>query len=242
MNKIFTAFQFLTKLPIKIKGFQEEFLLESTVYFPFVGLCLGGCLVGLEYGLSPFMPPNIVAIIHVAFLALITGGLHIDGFADTFDGLGCAKSAEEKLQVMKDSRIGTMGALAMVFLILLKYNSIASIEQNLKVYALLIFPMVSRWAMVLIIFISSKKGHIGLGNKFQKKIKERHFVLSSILPFSIIIYLFDGFGLMALVGITIVVLISYSVLLKVFGRITGDHFGFVNELIEMMVLLIFLLP
>lgn len=239
MIKIYTAFQFLTKLPIKVKGFQEEYLAESTAYFPLVGLFIGGCLVGLEYGLSSFFPPTIVAIIQVGFLALITGGLHIDGFADTFDGLGCNKSGEERLEVMKDSRIGTMGAVAVIFLILLKYNLIVLIEQNLKVYALLIFPMVSRWAMVLTIFISSKKGHVGIGNKFQKKIKEKHYILSSVLPFLIIIYLFDSPGLIALIGVALLVLISYSILLKVFGMITGDHFGFINELIEVAVLLIF---
>ena len=188
MKTLLTAFQFLTRFPIKIRGFKEELLPASTVYFPLVGLTLGSCLVGLEYGLSPFLPPTIVAIIQVAFLALITGGLHIDGFADTFDGLGCVKTAEERLRVMKDSRIGTIGALALVFLVLFKINSLIFLDQSIKLYAILIFPMISRWTMVLVIFISSKKEHIGLGSKFQEKIQEKHFFLSSILPFLLIIY------------------------------------------------------
>lgn len=241
MNKILTAFQFLTKLPIKVKNFQEELLPESTVYFPLVGLVLGGCLVALEYGLSPLLHQNITAIIQVAFLALITGGLHIDGFADTFDGLGCVKSAEERLQVMKDSRIGTMGALAVVFLVLLKWNTLVLIEQSIKTYALLVFPMVSRWTMTLAIFISSQKGHIGMGNKFQEKMREKYFFLSSILPFLLIIYLFDSPGLILLIGTSLIVFVIYNRLLKVFGKITGDHFGFINEIIEITVLVIFLL-
>jgi len=198
-------------------------------------------LAGLEYGLSPILPIDIMAIIQVAFLAFVTRGLHIDGFADTFDGLGCVKSAEERLQVMKDSRIGTMGAIAVIFLVLIKYNSITFIEQNIKVYSLLIFPMVSRWTMVLTIFISSKKGHTGLGNMFQKQIKEKHFILSSILPFLLIIYLFDSPGLIALIGVALVVFMIYNILLKLFGKITGDHFGFINEVVEVFVLMIFLL-
>jgi len=241
MNKIITAFQFLTVLPFKVKGFREELLAESTPYFPLVGLTLGIGLSGLEYTLSPFLPIDMVAIIEVAFLALITRGLHMDGFADTFDGLGCAKSAEERLQAMKDSRIGTMGAVSVIFLILLKYNSITFIEQNIKIYALLTFPMVSRWAMVLTILISSKKGHTGLANMFQKQIEEKHFFLSSILPFFLIIYLFDSPGLLCLIGIGLLVLMTYSLLLKIFEKITGDHFGFINEVVEVSVLMLFLL-
>ena len=241
MNKIITAFQFLTILPFKVKSFRDELLAESTVFFPLVGLTLGVGLAGLEYGLSPILPIDIMAIIQVAFLAFVTRGLHIDGFADTFDGLGCVKSAEERLQVMKDSRIGTMGAIAVIFLVLIKYNSITFIEQNIKVYSLLIFPMVSRWTMVLTIFISSKKGHTGLGNMFQKQIKEKHFILSSILPFLLIIYLFDSPGLIALIGVALVVFMIYNILLKLFGKITGDHFGFINEVVEVFVLMIFLL-
>ncbi len=173
MDKIFTAFQFLTRLPVKVKDFNEELLPQSTIFFPLVGLFLGGCLILLEYALSPLLPSNVVALIEVAFLALITGGLHLDGFADTFDGMGCVKSQEDKLQVMKDSRIGVMGALALLFLLLLKYNSLAFIDPKIKYYALLAFPVVSRWTMVLAIFISSQKGHLGLGSKFQEKIKEK---------------------------------------------------------------------
>lgn len=241
MNKIFAAFQFLTVIPLKVKGFQEEQLPESTIYFPLVGLMLGGCLVGLEYSLSPFLPNEIVAILQVAFLSLITGGLHMDGFADSFDGLGCGKSGEERLQVMKDSRIGTMGALALIFLVLLKYNSINFIGQNVKYFALLVFPMVSRWAMVFAIFISSQKSHTGLGSMYQKQIKEKHFILSSILPFLVIIYFFDSPGLIGLIGISVFVFIIFNILLKIFGKITGDHFGFINELTELAVLFIFLL-
>ena len=241
MNKIITAFQFLTIFPLKAKSFREELLAESTIYFPLVGLTLGIGLAGLEYVLSPFLPIDIVAIIQVAFLTLATRGLHIDGFADTFDGLGCVKSPKEKLKVMKDSRIGTMGAISVIFLILLKYNSIAFIEQSMKIYALLVFPMVSRWTMVLAILYSSQMKHTGLGSKFQKQIKEKHFILSSILPCLVSVYLFDIAGLTALIGISVFTFMIYRLLVKSFGKITGDHFGFINELTEVLTLMILLL-
>tara|TARA_B100000959_G_scaffold284864_1_gene357697 strand:- start:328 stop:1056 length:729 start_codon:yes stop_codon:yes gene_type:complete len=241
MDKIIIAFQFLTILPLKVKSFRQELLAESTIYFPLVGLTLGIGLAGLEYCLSPFLPIDITAIIQVAFLALVTRGLHIDGFADTFDGLGCVKSPKEKLKVMKDSRIGAMGAISVIFLILLKYNSIAFIDQSLKIYALIVFPMASRWTMVLAIFFSSQMKHSGLGSKFQKEMKEKYFMLSTILPCLISIYLFDIIGLTALIGIAIITTIFYQLLLKSFGKITGDHFGFINEAIEVVTLMIFLM-
>ena len=241
MNKIIIAFQFLTILPLKVKSFRQELLAESTIYFPLVGLTLGIGLAGLEYSLSPFLPIDITAIIQVAFLALITSGLHIDGFADTFDGLGCVKSQKEKLKVMKDSRIGTMGAISVIFLVLLKYNSMAFIEQSIKIYALLIFPMVSRWTMVLAILYSSQMKHTGMGSKFQKQIKEKHFILSSILPCLIVVFLFGVSGLAVLITICIFTYTIYRLLVKSFGKITGDHFGFINETIEVLTLMIFLM-
>lgn len=241
MNKIIIAFQFLTILPLKVKSFRQELLAESTIYFPLVGLTLGIGLAGLEYSLSPFLPIDITAIIQVAFLALITSGLHIDGFADTFDGLGCVKSQKEKLKVMKDSRIGTMGAISVIFLVLLKYNSMAFIEQSIKIYALLIFPMVSRWTMVLAILYSSQMKHTGMGSKFQKQIKEKHFILSSILPCLIVVFLFGVSGLAVLITICIFTYTIYRLLVKSFGKITGDHFGFINEAIEVLTLMIFLM-
>ena len=241
MNKIIIAFQFLTILPLKVKSVRQELLAESTIYFPLVGLTLGIGLAGLEYSLSPFLPIDITAIIQVAFLALITSGLHIDGFADTFDGLGCVKSQKEKLKVMKDSRIGTMGAISVIFLVLLKYNSMAFIEQSIKIYALLIFPMVSRWTMVLAILYSSQMKHTGMGSKFQKQIKEKHFILSSILPCLIVVFLFGVSGLAVLITICIFTYTIYRLLVKSFGKITGDHFGFINEAIEVLTLMIFLM-
>ncbi len=240
MDKIFTAFQFLTILPLNIKRFKEELLAESTIYFPLVGLTLGGFMVALEYCLSGMLPREIISIIQVAFLALITGGLHLDGFADTIDGIGCAKSSEERMQAMKDSRIGSMGAVGLIFLLILKYNSLALINQSLKTYAALIFPMASRWAMVLAILLSSQKSHTGIGNMFQKQIKEKHFIMSSILPFIFMIYLFESLGLIGLIGLSFVVFALFKLLLKIFGKITGDHFGFINETTELIVLLLFL--
>jgi len=240
MDKIFVAFQFLTILPLNIKRFKEELLPESTIYFPLVGLTLGGFLVALEYCLSGMLPLEIISIVQVAFLALITGGLHLDGFADTIDGIGRSKSPEERMQAMKDSRVGPMGAVGLIFLLILKYNSLALINQGLKTYAALIFPMASRWAMVLAIFLSSQKSHTGIGNMFQKQIKEKHFIMSSILPFIIMIYLFESLGLIGLIGLSFVVFALFKLLLKDFGKITGDHFGFINETIELIVLLLFL--
>lgn len=241
MNKILTAFQFLTLLPITLKDFRDEDFAESTIYFPLVGFAFGLMLVGLEFILSPLLPLNIVAFIEVAFLAFVTRGLHLDGFADTVDGLGCVKTPEERLEVMKDSHIGTLGAVAVIFLILMKFNAIATIDNDLKIFTLLIFPVMGRWSMVLAIVFSSRTSHSGLGSKFQEHIKEKHLMLSSILPCLMTIYLFGFVGLALLIIIPIIVFITYRLLLKSFGKITGDHFGFINEMIEVAVLILVLI-
>ncbi|PZT55472.1 adenosylcobinamide-GDP ribazoletransferase [Paenibacillus silvae] len=146
------AFQFLSRFPVKMQlDFVPPLLRESVVYYPLVGAAIGLCvwLVGALSG--QLLPAFPAAVLTLTLWVWLTGGLHLDGWMDTADGLLSYRSRERMLEIMKDSRVGAMGAIACVLLLMMKAALIADfIARGSWVYgALLILPMIwSRWFMV----------------------------------------------------------------------------------------------
>ena len=116
-----------------------------------MGLIIGLILAILYGVLSPFIPIMPLMLIIVVAEFLITGGLHADGLMDTSDGLFSGRERERKLEIMKDSRIGSFGVVAFVFVTLLKWQLLASIPSAEFIpMALIMMPLMSRWSMVLV--------------------------------------------------------------------------------------------
>ena len=118
LRLFFVALQFLTRLPIPAwvsqdDGFDPGWLNACVRYFPLVGVLVGGCGAAVLALASLGWPPLVVAVLAVAATVWVTGALHEDGLADTFDALGSQVSRDEALSIMKDSRIGTYGAVAL---------------------------------------------------------------------------------------------------------------------------------
>ena len=150
MTPFFIALQFLTRLKIvnQTEWSVEDFG-KSVVAFPYVGLIIGLILAILYGVLSPFIPIMPLMLIIVVAEFLITGGLHADGLMDTSDGLFSGRERERKLEIMKDSRIGSFGVVAFVFVTLLKWQLLASIPSSEFIpMALIMMPLMSRWSMV----------------------------------------------------------------------------------------------
>ncbi|MGO4529825.1 adenosylcobinamide-GDP ribazoletransferase [Paenibacillus sp. 2TAF8] len=146
------AFQFLSRFPVKMQlDFVPPLLRESVVYYPLVGAAIGLC-VWLVAALSGALLPDFpAAVLTLTVWVWLTGGLHLDGWMDTADGLLSYRSRERMLEIMKDSRVGAMGVIACVLLLMMKAALIADmIARGNWVYgALLILPMIwSRWFMV----------------------------------------------------------------------------------------------
>ena len=98
------------------------------MFFPLVGMLIGGGGAILHAALLHLLPPSTCVVLVLVYASFITNGLHEDGLADTFDGFGGGWERERVLEIMRDSRIGTFGALALVFLVLAKYNSLSTLE------------------------------------------------------------------------------------------------------------------
>lgn len=229
MKQLISAFQFLTILPF---GKPRVFDAPKTIpYFPIVGLVIGLILVFGDHVFSRLWPATVVSILDVLLLAILSGALHLDGLGDTADGLYSHRSREQALAIMRDSRIGVMGLVAIVFILAIKWVSLHSLVKHRELY-LLIIPAYSRGAMMLgIKFLRYGRPEGGMGTDFFSH-KPPMVVLSSIfLP----IFFSYWLGWTALWFNGLFVVITALILLYFKRRmdcITGDMLGAMAEVEE----------
>lgn len=120
MRLFLVALQFLTRLPVRLSRFEPAWLNDCVRHFPLVGALVGAAGAAVLVGASQFWPSWVAAVLALAATVALTGGFHEDGLADTFDALGGVVPREKALAIMKDSRIGSYGALALGLSLLLR--------------------------------------------------------------------------------------------------------------------------
>lgn len=246
MKRLIGIIQFMTRIPIPIDtGFDEDFH-KSIIYFPIVGLVLGICyLLVAQLGLALFNP-YITAVLVLASEVILTGGLHLDGLGDSFDGLYSYRDKEKILEIMKDSRLGTNGLLAILIVFLLKVGFLNSLlEQNI-LWPILTMPVVARSMQVIACYRTKTPREKGMGNIFIGKVSTSYLIGVMMLMLGINLgsmYLMEGQILYAREIITLLImavgvkLFVRSVYKKIDG-ITGDILGCICELSELMYLMI----
>lgn len=246
MKRLIGIIQFMTRIPIPVDtGFDEDFH-KSIIYFPIVGLVLGICyMLVARLGLVLFNP-YIAAVLVLASEVILTGGLHLDGLGDSFDGLYSYRDKEKILEIMKDSRLGTNGLLAIVIVFLLKVGFLNSLlEQNI-LWPILTMPVVARSMQVIACYRTKTPREKGMGNIFIGKVSTSYLigVITLMLGINLgSIYLMEGQILYANEIITLLImavgvkLFVKSVYKKIDG-ITGDILGCICELSELVYLMI----
>ena len=240
MRSFIVAFEFLTIVPSPLKvEFREEDLGRSMSAFPLVGFLLGGILVLLNTALSPFLTEGIINIIILAFLVIITGGLHIDGFMDTLDGIASSKKKDTILRVMRDSNVGAIGVIGAILLVLLKWEALNTLLGREKIIALLLMPAIGRWGMTFITYLSPYVRKEGLGHPFAQGISSVGLCIATLTVIVLSILLAGMSGVIIILVATLLGFIWSTWFGKKIGGITGDVVGAFNEILEMVVLLIF---
>lgn len=146
MNAFFTALSFLTRIPVPLRS-QPGSWSRSVRYYPAVGLVIGGMLAGFDLVAAAWFPPWVRGVLLLGLWVWLTGGLHLDGWMDTADGFGSYRPRERTLEIMKDSRVGAMGVIAAILLLLLKASALASTPGPLWI-PLLAAPVIGRWALL----------------------------------------------------------------------------------------------
>ena len=258
------AVGFLTVLPIGRSispdlPHGQSAVSNSRAFFPFVGLLLGLVLVGVEAGSARIFPVYLTAGILLVVMVLATRGLHLDGLMDVCDGLFGGYTKERRLEIMKDPHVGAFGVVAGSVLILLKFAALLSLlhpqfitgawtsdvavlralafsSQPGKVLALLLFPTLSRWAMVVCLGAFPYARQQGLGSPFHQGNAKLAALTAALtaLAASLILGGFGGLGLLA--GVTLLALAAGWIMTRAFGGLTGDCYGAVNEVSEVAVL------
>ncbi|GAJ03784.1 unnamed protein product, partial [marine sediment metagenome] len=209
--------------------------------FPLVGMLIGVLLVFLRrlfyyFTVSPLLGDTLVLIIWI----WLSGGLHLDGFADSVDGFLGGHNKEETLKIMKDSSTGAKGVVALVSLLLLKFVLLVEMPLFLKDAALFFIPTIGRWSIVIAAFLG-KPARLknSMGKLFMDYVGWREVIFASLTMAVIGILLFRLYFLpLVIIGTGIVLLIlKYSQ--KRIGGISGDILGAINEIVEVFILLTF---
>ena len=234
------AVQFLTILPVPAEVREENDLARSMIFYPLVGLIIGGITVLVYQSALHFFNWPLSLVIAFISTILLTGGLHIDGFADMCDGFYAGKDKAQILTIMKDSHIGTMAVLGIFCLLLFKLALLAALLRKEKlILAFLIVPSISRWVMtVLAGRYPYARIEGGTAKSFVENAGSTEILFATLIILAIAFFL-AGFGgvLLCLMALAAAALFMQRVNRKIDG-ITGDVLGGMNEIAEITALLV----
>lgn len=255
MRSFLLALQFLTILPVKVAGrVEEKDVARSSAAFPLVGLLQGLVLVAADAIFTLVFHPDLALALVLLVLVLLSGGFHLDGLADTFDGLASKGDGRRKLEVMREGSVGAMGVIAVVFSLGIKYlalKSISSLTAGAYYLSLLSMPVLSKWAMVIGMFHGRPARMDGLGRMFIEGSRLREFFVGTVLTAFIVtvpvLLLPSYFGnhrhffhLGALALLYAGARAIYGFIARRLGGLTGDALGAGGEIIENVYLLLVL--
>ena len=244
MNGLRSAIGFLTILPVGTTD--SRGLASSVIWFPVVGLLLGLVLAALDLLMhwgypvfanapSPF-PTLLSAVILVLVLIALTRALHLDGFMDCCDGLLGSFDRERRLEIMRDSRVGAFAVTGVVSLLLLKVAAIVSLPLSGRVWVLLVFPCISRWAMLMVLQLFPYARHEGIATPFVTRRGCWQMAAGLCVAMVATVALTGPFGLALMGGASVIGWIIGAWASRLLGGVTGDVYGAVNEITEVSTL------
>ncbi len=236
-----TALRFLTILPVRYRMAEDEvYFRDAVVCFPFVGIVIGCMAAGLTLFLQLFLPQMVTVSLGILFLAAISNFLHLDGVADSADGLLSSRNREKSLAIMKDSRVGAMGVVALIFLLLIKFAALSAVSSEQLSLALFWMPVAGRIALVATMgSVAYARDEGGLGLLFYSS-SSKKYALGWGMIFAVFLALcLRGFGLILFGALFVVLYLFNRKCEKHLGGATGDTIGAQCELAEMVVAVCF---
>ena len=238
MRSLLTAIGALTIVPFNHSMIaSERDLGRSVLFFPLVGLAIGAFLMGVARLLEPVLAPAPSAALLLLALALVTGGLHLDGLADLCDGLAAGGDRRRILSVMKDSRIGAFGAMGLIIILILKYALFGEMIRRGGLTSFPVMGLLSRWGMVLASFIGRYARETGTARPFIGQIGRLHCAGATGIALAFTWLILKGVGLLAASLVFLSVLLMNRFLEAKIGGWTGDALGALSEIVEVGVLL-----
>jgi len=235
--------QFLTRIPVPSRPHEADSLARSVKFFPLVGVVVGGGAVLLHHLLAPHLPRPAAALAVLLYLVLVTGGLHEDGLADVADGFGGGTGREKILLIMRDSRIGTYGGLALAFSIAGRLILIASLPLAQVPYYLIAASVLCRWTpLPLSYYLASARIPItsetdGQGARIARHISTTALIGGTIFSFALAAALLRTHAVAPILSVIILTWLTGAYYKRRIGGVTGDCFGATIQLAEIGVYL-----
>lgn len=239
MKSFVFALQHLTRLHLVDLAFDQRQLGRSGMYFPLVGLILGLLLVLTDRLAGLLFPPTAAAAAILVGLVVLTGGIHLDGFMDTVDGVFSGRPRERMLEIMKDSRVGAFGALGVFCLLLFKFSLLTGLTGR-TYQALIMMTVLGRWAMTYAIARFPYARNEGMGKLHSLHTGNFELAVASLTAL-VIVAATGGLGGMVIFCASLFFVHLMCVYLnRVLGGLTGDTYGFLNEITEVFILTLYI--
>ncbi|MBO0910551.1 MAG: adenosylcobinamide-GDP ribazoletransferase [Acidobacteria bacterium] len=233
---LLAAFQFLTRLPVGPKKFCADSGARAVKFFPVVGLAIG--LVGSLFShlLVPHLNRILSALAVLTFFVLATNALHEDGLADAVDGLGGGWSREQALSIMRDSRIGSFGAIAIALSLLARLFLLSSLPLPRFTAYVVSAHVLCRWtALPLSFFLPSARAGEGQGAQIARRVSTSGLVAGTGIGFGLVALLLGAESWVPIAIASAITLVSGWYCWRRLGGMTGDCFGAANQLAEIAV-------
>lgn len=237
VNLFLLALMFLTRLPVgRWVHYDPVFLAESTVYFPLVGALVGLLGALTLWSASLVLPLSLAVLLSMLVTVLTTGAFHEDGLADSVDGLGGSLDKTRALDIMRDSRIGTFGALALWFALMAKFLLLLQLAEAsvwAAQLALVIGHTAGRWSSLWLIWrLEYVRTESATAKPFAQSVTPKRFWIGTVL-FSLTGFLCFQLYTLVLLGLSLLVsFLAERFLQRRLGGITGDTLGAVNQVTE----------
>lgn len=229
------ALQFLTIFPIpETRSVNETDFRQSVAFYPIVGMVLGTGLGLVQWGLTRILPVMPATALSLAGYSLATGFLHLDGLMDLADGVGSRKPRPEALKIMRDSRVGSMGVVAGILVMVGKFAALSSLPPG-HLGPFVVIPALARWAMVLAMTSApyARVGESGIGSLYAMHISRIALWMSSLTVIVAAVLLLPVAEAVSVWGLALAVawaMVSFA--RRRLGGMTGDAYGAINELVE----------
>jgi adenosylcobinamide-GDP ribazoletransferase len=235
MRTLLGAISFLTILPVKAEVAPPG---RAAVFFPLVGAMLGAAAAAIYIGLARLIPSALAALLVVAFWAAISGVLHEDGLADSADAFRAGRSREKMAAILKDSRIGTYGAVAIVLSIVVRWQAIEHLTTANLFTVFIAAQATPRAAIVALAWVSRPAG-TGLGQAFLSTLTTPVALIASAQGVAAALACGIRPGLAILLGTYLTLRIAHWYFYRRIGGINGDCLGATEQIVEIFILVLF---
>ena len=232
-NDFLSAIQFSTRIPVWVTAYNNSTLSRASKFFPVVGLAIGSAGAALYSSLVAHGNAQIRSLVVLIFFVLITGSLHEDGLADAADGFGGGWTRDRVLEIMRDSRIGSYGAVAVTLSLIVRFVLLSNLSPGRFTSYVIAAHVLCRWSTLPLGFVlPPARMQTGAGSKIARRVSLASLLFATAFAAAVQVWLFGRAAwLPSSVAVLVTALSGLYYWIRIKG-ITGDCFGATNQLIE----------